>query len=315
MRKFRTIFKHLVPSWLIEGDGERVLWTLAILKDATLERMRQGLEARMPTRAGPSALALLGDDRGIPRGRSETDAHYARRLIAWRYPRGHRVRGSAFALLEQIGVYWGGVKCWTISARGNLHERTAAGVESYSYGNAWDWDGAPSTPRWARFWVLVGPIVGVEAHPDFGDAELWSEDAPTVGQTGVTPGDVRAMRDLFRGQRPWKPAGTRAEWLIVSFDGTHPAPDATWAQWSVDVAGVREPSRDDAFRYIALGASNAYAGADVWPDAVRMPGGGTYAGADVWPASTTLPTGAIAGGTAGAWPATVDLIDDGDPAL
>src|SRR6187455_2560539 len=107
-RTFRQLFRWLVPSWLAgEGattedepaehhDGEKVLLSLAVIKDAWLESLRQGLNARFPSRGPETALALIGRDHGIVRGRDETAAHYAERLIAWRYPRGHRVRGSAY---------------------------------------------------------------------------------------------------------------------------------------------------------------------------------------------------------------------------
>src|SRR6187549_1469002 len=109
MPTLRSIYKFLVPSWLSAGDGGLVLDTLTDQIDDSVEKMRESLVARFPTYAQDDALTLIGQDRLIPRGRAETSEHYAQRLIAWRYPRGHRVRGSAFALLNQVSEYFGGI--------------------------------------------------------------------------------------------------------------------------------------------------------------------------------------------------------------
>jgi hypothetical protein len=46
---FRALYKWLVPGWLAdEADGERVLWSLSAVVDASVERVRQGLIARFP---------------------------------------------------------------------------------------------------------------------------------------------------------------------------------------------------------------------------------------------------------------------------
>ena len=118
----------MVPAWLYSGDGGLVLQSLAQLQDDYAARARAALEMRFPSRAADDALAELGRDRAIPRGRTETSAHYAARLIAWRYPRGHRTRGSAFALLEQVSEYFGGILAKTRDVAGNVFTRTAAGV-------------------------------------------------------------------------------------------------------------------------------------------------------------------------------------------
>jgi hypothetical protein len=223
MATFRTAFRKLVPSWLSTGDGELVLATLGIVKDMFMDRMRQGLEARFPTRTGPSALALIGEDRGIPRGRSETSAHYAQRLVRWRHPRGHKTRGSAFALLEQVSEYWGGMFVRTIDVNGNQFQRTADGVESVTHGVTWDWDGNGVAERY-RFWIVLYPVpeTGIRAwgtwtqvgviYPTWGDAEaagaLW-------GQQGATAEDVRALGRLLKTPHAWKPAGTQCGGIIV----------------------------------------------------------------------------------------------------
>jgi hypothetical protein len=339
---FRSIFRWLTPAWLHGtgntaeiappdeeiNEGELVLYSVSVMIDAWLESLRQGLNARFPTRAVASANRLTGVDRGIIRGRSETDEHYAARLVAWRYPRGHRVRGSAFAALEQISEYWGGVLCATIDAKRNYHKRLADGTESYSYAaQAFNWDGtqAPTLgPNWARFWAAINLTGVASATPDFGFASLWGGTIGTpgycVGMVGVTPDDMRTMKKLFRAPRPWKPAGTRAEWLMISIDGTSletmlAAPDGTWRNWSKNSAGVQVAARSSAYRYVSLTPekNQTYAGDPTnWPASFTEAGGGTYAGVAGWPTPITKPDGSTYDGSALNGFPSVLLFDDGD---
>lgn len=238
MSGFRTAFYKLLPPWLTSGEGELVAGSLALLKDAYLAVWRASLEARFPSRAGASALALIGGDRGIFRGRSEAQAHYVARLKAWRWPRGHRVRGSAFALLEQISEYWGGMYVETRDVGLNRARRTAFGVESFDRGVAWDWDGNPSA--WSRFWPVLWPQPEhpeIKAWPSFDTALPWggafdTAGVYTFGQQGVTPADVAALCRLFKPPA-WKPAGTRIDFAVVvlaDHDDSPPTltPGGTW---------------------------------------------------------------------------------------
>jgi hypothetical protein len=231
--RFRLLYPWMIPGWLYSGDGGKVVHALATVVDAVVERTAQGRDQRFPSRANESALAELGYDRGLVRGRSESASGFAARLPTWRYPRGHRVRGSAFALLEQIATYLGGVvTSWTIDASGTRHDRASDGNESYSYGNAWTWDSVAAS-EWGRFWVNVYSP-SLTAQEGFG-ATLWggSLGAPehALGISGMTEYDANALRGLMRGRHPWRPAGTTGQWLVVSTDGTEPSPDATWARW------------------------------------------------------------------------------------
>lgn len=254
--RFRTAFYKLLPSWLTRDDGEKVFWALALIKDSFVERVRLGLEARFPSLAGPSAVKLIGADRIITRGRSESDASYVRRLKAWRYPRGHRVRGSAFALLTQVSNYFaedGAFFCWTIDRNENKHLNDETGAQSYEYGYSWNWDGAAATPRWARFWLVLEPVpeVTCEPWPTFGEG-TWgggtlgeARDAGyCIGQQGINRADALAVKRMLRGSHAWKPAGTRAEFAVVTFVdhnlNTPPVPDGNWGNYQ---------GRDPAYRY------------------------------------------------------------------
>lgn len=250
--RFRTAFYKLVPSWLSTGDGEAVLTAVTSIIDANVERFRQALIARFPSQAGPSALALTGNDRGIPRGRTEVDAHYVERLRGWRFPRGHRTRGSAFALLAQVSEYFGGLTAFTRDDKGNLHERALDGQESFEYdiGFNWDFQGmAYGGPKKSRFWLVLYPMPSTTIKPwpkwsaafGGGTATTWGAARAagyTWGQQGLLGDDTRALKRLFRGTGgadgavSWKPAGTRAVYAVVLLEPiggpTSPEPDGTW---------------------------------------------------------------------------------------
>lgn len=340
-KNFRQYFPHAVPSWLSEGDGGLLLHVISTMLDLQVQRTREGLEARLPSRAGTSALALIGPDRGILQGRSETDAHYAQRLIGWRYPRGHRVRGNAFGLLDQIAEYWGGVRCWTIDTNDTWHGRGVASftslifsrdAESYRYDSElafFNWDTTDPDVDWSRFWVVVSvnpQLPEVTETPDFGDPLLWGGAVGTpgycVGLVGWTPDDTLAMRKLMRSPHAWRPGGTSPEWMLVQLEdwttGVGAVPDTTWEHWSSNVAGVQTPSRDARFRYISLApeVNNVYAGdPSNFPDASIIAGGATYAGNPAsFPASAVMPDGSTYAGNPASFPVSVQLLDDGDPA-
>jgi hypothetical protein len=247
--KFRNSFYKLVPQWLTTGEGELVLWTLNRIVDAFDDMVRAAVEARFPTRAGANALALIGRDRGIPRGRSETAAHYAARLKRWRWPRGHRTRGSAYALLEQVSEYWGGMTVATFDVNQSEHVRDAQGNEAYAYDQDWDWDADPDPLNWARFWLVLVPgndVPSIIAWPAL--LGTWGGSlAPgrglTLGQQGVTPGDIRAMRRFFHGTVQWKPAGTRTDYAVLDLDGAAVVPGGLWGTVRGRVTNARNTLR------------------------------------------------------------------------
>lgn len=330
MRGFRKILRFLLPHWARDDEADGAFaWVLAALTDVQIDRARRGVEQRFPSRAGASALALIGKYRLIPRGRDETDAHYASRLQAWRYPRGHRVRGNVFALLEQIQEYFGGsFDLWGIDASGNRRELSSTGAASFSYGNAWTWDSLPST-SWARQWIVIDGSSLFLAQHAFGDEALWGGAPGTegycIGLIGASAQDWAAISALTQGQHRWLPAGTRGEWLVVSLDGADPVPDSAYAKWGqfYDPGGGYTyylEARASAHRYVALrSAAREYAGDADWASralsdlgTVHAPDGvTTIKGEDNdFPLTITLPDGEAFAGSA-LFPATITLPDDG----
>lgn len=254
VKTFRTVFKFMVPSWLQTGQGEVVQWLEGLMIDAFLEACQQTAYLMLPSKAASDALPRIGADRGIPQGFFEPDASYRRRLAAWRYPRGHRIRGNALGLLEQLAAAFGATEdvLQTIDARGTRYTWTADGTSGAERGVSWNWDGEALTPNWARFWIYVHPL-GAAPWPSFTDG-AWGPTVANpdacVGMSGVHPGLMAAVLQLVKVQRlSWTPAGRRPIYMVVDISGTgFPVPDGTWDSWA---------TRSSAYRYEPLHASIA----------------------------------------------------------
>jgi hypothetical protein len=248
---FLETFDRYVPSWLSDGEGGLVLGSLALMVDAAIDRCRQGLEARMPSRAPDDAMQWIGRDRKITRGINESKARYAARLIRWLDD--HRVRGNPYALHDQLRAYMQvDVMVRTVDRRGNWFTTSAAGVRSVSINAAnWNWDGVAAS-SWSRFWVIIYPTAaGLPWSPSVGDAggASWPVGG-TIGTT-ATPDDVNCVRSIIKD---WKPAGTFCEWIIVafdpaSFDPAAPVPDGTWEHFGYDDAGNYYVARLESARF------------------------------------------------------------------
>jgi len=257
MRTFRSTYRFLLPSWLVAGDGGKVFDALTQQIDDSISKLREAVYARFPSYAQDDALELIGKDRAISRGRTEPRKNYASRLRKWR--QSHRVRGTGYALAEQVRRYFGvgdvdgvgiaNAYTYTVDRRGTRYAIDPNGYKTRDTGFSWDWDGEPLTPNWGRFWVVIQNYPQITAGPKIGDPTLWSgtvgpgSRAYTIGQSGVTPDDVAAIRNLVLGNTPWKPGGTRAEWVIVMFGGGWPSPTGDWQN---------QANRNPAYRYWSL---------------------------------------------------------------
>jgi hypothetical protein len=335
---FRQVWRWLLPRNIAKPDdladeGALVAHTLTTIIDLTLTRAREGLNARFPSRAGASANALTASDRGLPQGRAETAAEHATRLKAWRTPRTHRVRGNAYELLAQIAAYWGAGTVVATYANGVEHVRAANGALSKNAAPSFNWDTSDpdyDPARWARFWLeLDAASIGAAEQPDFGDPALWGgalgTPGYTLGQTGVTPADVLAMRNLFQ-QGAWHPEHAQPEWLVLSFNadvgGGNINMGGASNRWSYYDAGTetQRSSRDSLYRYWSLdpGYNNRYSGnpASFAAYATRVDNTGVYGPGDpenaaAWGAISMPRGGTYYAGNAESFPINVLLLDDG----
>lgn len=249
MARFRTSFPKFLPRWLRkEGeDSEKVIYSLSLMIDLSLERLRQGLLARFPEYAEvEGALTKLGSDRGIARGPGESAEDYAKRLVPYRFPKGYKVQGSPFELARQIRGYmaaFGDVRVRTVDQRSNWYTVDYDGAESYQWKvGDWDWDGAPDTPSWGRFWV----IIYVDRLPDWtlgawGDADLWGDGLWGNADQVFGAGEAYSAHApaLQRILKDWKPGGTMPQYLIFATDPASFEPGVTFetdGTWEADIS-------------------------------------------------------------------------------
>jgi hypothetical protein len=238
---FVNIWNWLVVMIQILNDGENRLW--------------QGFYARLPGLGTPTALALIGQSRGLLRGIGETDDAFGRYLRGWLQL--WQTAGSQLALCKAIQHYCGGVKVRSVTRVGKMLTLNADGSVIRQM-VVWDWDSKSNPEKashWSELWIIVYTPPWVIA-PSYGTGRLIGEaDARGIGHL-VPRVDVDAIRSLLL---EWKAARTRVNTIIFTYDATlfDPSnaakmPDGWFGKWGKpDPADptARIPSRFPSARY------------------------------------------------------------------
>lgn len=248
------------PAMLRRTWGARFLHGLAMMFDGASEWGLQGLRARLPTKATPTALAAIGRDRLIAKGYQETDAAYALRLKRWLDD--WKIAGNPVAILQQLQAFFAPQKprIRTVSNKGTWFTiETDGTIVIHRLQGNWNWDGNTAATYWWRFWVIVYP--NSVSPPIFDDEDNWGDagnwgDASESWGLGIPSAHMDSMRALIG---TWKPEGTYCVGLIAAFDnasfdptaasGSAGMPDGTWGAYSKIVGGVAVPSRLETARY------------------------------------------------------------------
>lgn len=205
---------EIAPPWLRRFVGERLLFTFGVIFDAQLEHLRQGIKARMPGVGTPTALPIIGDDRQIDRGPTESATSFAERLTrafdSW------RVAGNPHQLLEQLQVYFSPTKprIRLVSNSGVWHEIDGTGTITKSKPNPINWVWDAFTTRWWRGWVIVDAS-GTWTIDRWGDPGTWG-DGGAWGSSMLTT-DAQAIRNIVR---KWKPANVYVPEVILVFNSS-----------------------------------------------------------------------------------------------
>lgn len=245
------LIRFLGPKWLtrdkdvgpakVETDS-RVLYTMALYYDATVDRIERGIKQRFPGGgAAADALPYIGRDRNIIRGPAQSRASWELQLIrAWD---DWQLAGIAWSLLEQRRAFLSpfAMRLATVDVHAKWSIIGADGARSVEKATAWNWDTLNS--RWWRFWTVID-MTGFEPwepSPPWGDPDLWGGAWGTPGYTWgstATPDDIAGLRRIVR---TWKPEGTFCEFIVIVFDNTSgafepdatapPAPDGDWHLW------------------------------------------------------------------------------------
>jgi hypothetical protein len=271
VRRFRTSFKLRLPSWLREGQGEALWYSIGVIIDGAIQRVLDGHRVRLPGLAPLDSYPFFEQDRKIrrgineERGTSDPRTGYVGRLIGWLDAA--RVRGGAFARLDQVREYMGGegIRVRAVDASGNWYTIDRDGTKSYQLATGnWHWDNVPNPPNWARSWTIIYPRLTAsgafepwDRPPPF-DGGLFLDGSRMWGST-AEPEEVATLLKIVADETP---AGRRAEWVIYyyfdddgadpdAFDPDSPAPDGTW--WSIGSGEPWDLNRTIEAAYIKAG--------------------------------------------------------------
>ncbi len=259
------------PPFLRDGTGERFLYAWGALVDARIEKLLQGVNAHLPTRAQTDAQAQIGNSMGIPRGLTEGRVSYGARLQT--AIDDYHDGGTARAVLSQVLGYLLAMTplvrfvstCYdpstypptlvssTWDSYPTTRARTLEPVRVYALagGNGeLDWDSASQVTgswNWWNGWLVVfavAPNDWCHQAQDFGVGSVYTPSAD--GYYSTITGDA------------WAPSGSYTGTTQAIGDGSGYVPAA---------AGYYSTIRGDA--YVAsgyyIGVSQAI-GVDVTTD-------------------------------------------------
>lgn len=287
MGGLRDIVDRIAPPWLqvpvaaslaTAGVGGRLLYSVAVVMDAQLDKLDQAILARFPTKTKtPTSLPYIGLDRLIGQGLSESAAQYGARLRT-AFDDWFRA-GSARALISQILGFvasatprvlvvsntsaWDYVPASSSSATVPTHLPSAPAVLPTAN---WNWDSVSLAPYSATFWWRIWVIV---------DATGWFTSTRKAGDGVAKCGDKRYAcgsdlpsavgLSLVSLVRLWKSQHAVAQ-IVVCVDSTEfiptdapgsgSLPDGTWGPWDKLVPSgakiQRQPSRSSKARYLGF---------------------------------------------------------------
>lgn len=225
----RDTLAQIVPRWLQGTIGARLLFSIGVQLDALLDWSADGIKARFPGHPdqGPDALSLVGSERRIRRGPTETDAGYAARLLTWWDD--HKHRGNPFALMSQFARYWdpGGssLDFHLLYESGQRFIRTLGNIFGPQdgvtpLGSPFD----SNVAQWARWWLVVEWPTGIGVDGLWSDPGVWDD-----GGTWDTNLSVATVDDIRVVPTEWNAAHCLGNVILLS-----PGSDL----WDVPVGGL-----------------------------------------------------------------------------
>lgn len=260
----RETLRRYLPPWLSDARGPgavgfRFVYAFGAFADGLVQWLIEGIRARFPEVATPTALPYLGRDRRIIRGAAESAAAFAARLVLWLEYWRYAGAARSVALHMQAFLFPGYPMVRIVSRKGMWVTLTADGTVEVrrAVPNNWNWDSVTHpelADNWADFWVIV-----YEPHYEtdgtwgdgtsfWGESKVWGQDAPAS--------HAAAIKAIIK---QWKGAHARCVCVIFTYDpdsfsplsavGAPGMPDGYWGRWSKDVAGVRRQSRRTDCRY------------------------------------------------------------------
>lgn len=246
--------ERILPWWLRNRPGLdrgfKYIWASAVMCDALIDALMQGVQAAWPGLGTPTALDEIGNTRGIRRGLSDTNAEYAARLKAWldKYAR----MGSDEELARALHEYLRGRPMVRVVDRHGQWTEVDEDGDLRTFTAPWDWDSisnpSHATDRPTDVWVIVYGSA-YEHQPSWASLDLTHGIGHTVPRVEVD--------EAIAVMKQWKPAHN---WIRCVVWVDDPAeldpeneiglPDGRWGKWGKpDGFGSRVKSRNTNFRY------------------------------------------------------------------
>ncbi len=215
---YRDAIRRVMPRWLQGGVAEKIGYSIGVHLDGFVDMLAASVKLRFPNLYSGETLDMLGRDRRIRRGPSDTDATYASRLIPWLDD--HRTRGAGQTLLRQIHRYFApnNFEVDLVYRSGRRYHMTAAGVITCEDSDClWEADDLPEKyARWALYYQWP---VAYSTDGKWGDAGAWGDGG--VWAVNV-PADV--VEDLRAIPTEWNNGHSLG--AVVLVNGT----DLLWGQ-------------------------------------------------------------------------------------
>lgn len=220
----RDSLRRRSPRWLQGGNAEKVLYSIGVHLDALVDAAVLAVKFRFPNLVTAETLPLIGRERRIARGPSNTDAVYANRLRTWRQD--HRKRGGPISLLNQLGAYYDhlfAIDLYYVPSLTRDARRFAlsvGGVITWTLDAAWtayfnaSLDG--NELRRGRWWLKYAWPSTVSNDGTWGSGGTWDDGG--VWDSGLTPAQVA---DLLVVPTEWNTA--HAHGMIILDDGVNKA--------------------------------------------------------------------------------------------
>lgn len=221
MKTFRD-YANKLPRWLQRYWGSRFIYALWIQTDAFIDALVAGVKMRFPGYYSFESLPLIGRERRIQRGLSESDATYAARLPGWLDA--HATRGGPYALLQQLFAFYApnNFPVRLIYRSGRYFDLATDGTITMGDQPSFSPDNMPS--KWARWWLIFQWPTPVPAKRKWG-AFKWG-DGSTYG-SGFTSADVY---DLKLVPREWNAAHAQGALVIVNGGWVYGFPPRKWGE-------------------------------------------------------------------------------------
>lgn len=208
-RTFKNAIQLIVPPWLMQPVGGAILQACAEQLDDLVDRVRAAVKLRFPGLYSFDSLPELGRQRRIRRGRFETDATYAGRLIPWLDA--HRHRGGPYAMLGQLFAFYGPSNFQIVLLYTSGRQFTMDVDGAIVMDDAGTWDIGGPAAQWARYLLIFDWPNPVDDDGTWNDAGTWDDGG--VWDSDLSPDDVRDIRMI---PREWQPARALGRVRLVS---------------------------------------------------------------------------------------------------